>query len=174
MRNRWWFAGSVGGAIGSLIGYALASPRAQLIGRTMWHGPRSRREIALTFDNGPSPEGTGQILDLLAREDVRATFFMLGASVEKHPDLARAVVGAPRGQPRLHAPQPDVGAQPGDREPARPRIPSHRIDVWRRAEALPTRFRRQELLHARPPAQARLAHGPLDKLRRRLAAEQRA
>ncbi len=94
MRNRWWFAGSVGGAIGSLIGYALASPRAQLIGRTMWHGPRSRREIALTFDNGPSPEGTGQILDLLAREDVRATFFMLGASVEKHPDLARAVVEA--------------------------------------------------------------------------------
>ncbi len=48
--------------------------------------------IALTFDNGPDPEITPQILDVLQQYNVRATFFMSGINVDQQPDLARRVV----------------------------------------------------------------------------------
>jgi peptidoglycan/xylan/chitin deacetylase (PgdA/CDA1 family) len=41
--------------------------------------------VALTFDDGPDDRGTPEVLDVLAREDVRATFFVLGSMVERHP-----------------------------------------------------------------------------------------
>ncbi len=47
--------------------------------------------VALTFDDGPGP-GTGRLLEILAAEDVHATFFMVGEQVEAHPKLARRVV----------------------------------------------------------------------------------
>jgi cellulose synthase/poly-beta-1,6-N-acetylglucosamine synthase-like glycosyltransferase/peptidoglycan/xylan/chitin deacetylase (PgdA/CDA1 family) len=48
--------------------------------------------IALTFDDGPDPLWTPQILDVLRRNDVHATFFPVGAQVAAHPDLARRIV----------------------------------------------------------------------------------
>lgn len=51
-------------------------------------------DIALTFDDGPNPEATPRILDALAREDVPATFFLLGKHVERWPQLASAVAAA--------------------------------------------------------------------------------
>lgn len=47
--------------------------------------------IALTFDDGPSPVRTPALLELLDKYKVRATFFMLGQNIEKHPEVARAV-----------------------------------------------------------------------------------
>jgi len=47
------------------------------------------KTIALTFDDGPSTPWTGQILDELARDSVRATFFVVGANAERHPDLVQ-------------------------------------------------------------------------------------
>ena len=47
-------------------------------GRLFEHGPRDRREVALTFDDGPLPPYTGQILDILERYGVPATFFCVG------------------------------------------------------------------------------------------------
>lgn len=49
--------------------------------------------VALTFDDGPNPRATPPILDVLQRERVAATFFMLGRHVERWPDLARRVAG---------------------------------------------------------------------------------
>jgi peptidoglycan/xylan/chitin deacetylase (PgdA/CDA1 family) len=49
--------------------------------------------VALTFDDGPS-EGTPEILDVLGAHGVRATFFQLGANVERLPEIARAVAAA--------------------------------------------------------------------------------
>jgi poly-beta-1,6 N-acetyl-D-glucosamine synthase len=46
-------------------------------------------EIALTFDDGPDPRNTPKILDLLHREGVPATFFVIGESAERYPDLVR-------------------------------------------------------------------------------------
>jgi peptidoglycan/xylan/chitin deacetylase (PgdA/CDA1 family) len=47
---------------------------------------------ALTFDDGPDPEFTPRALDLLAEHGVKATFFVVGARVEKFPDVLRRVV----------------------------------------------------------------------------------
>lgn len=50
---------------------------------------RVKREIALTFDDGPDPRYTAQLLDLLKRYDAKATFFVVGAHADKHPELLR-------------------------------------------------------------------------------------
>ncbi len=55
-------------------------------------GSRSTNWVALTFDDGPSQEFTPSILDILKRYHVHATFFLVGAHVEKHPEIARRIV----------------------------------------------------------------------------------
>jgi len=52
----------------------------------------SERVVALTFDDGPDPRYTPRVLALLRMEKIHATFFQIGELVEKHPELARAVV----------------------------------------------------------------------------------
>lgn len=54
--------------------------------------PDTAKVIALTFDDGPHPEITGQILDILKQYNIRATFFMSGENVEQFPDVARRVI----------------------------------------------------------------------------------
>ena len=51
--------------------------------------PLADHEVILTFDDGPAPETTAKVLDALAAECVRATFFTIGRNVEAMPDLAR-------------------------------------------------------------------------------------
>jgi polysaccharide deacetylase family sporulation protein PdaB len=51
-------------------------------------------KIALTFDDGPHPRYTHEILDILAEYDIRATFFFVGENVINYPDTARAVAEA--------------------------------------------------------------------------------
>lgn len=53
--------------------------------------PLAPKEVVLTFDDGPSPGTTPHVLDALAHECVKATFFMLGRNAEAHPDLVRRV-----------------------------------------------------------------------------------
>lgn len=55
---------------------------------TVYRGDISQKVVALTFDDGPSPKWTTKILDVLKKEDVKATFFMLGEHVKKYPDVA--------------------------------------------------------------------------------------
>ena len=50
-------------------------------------GKSDGRELALTFDDGPHPEYTPRILDLLKEAGVKATFFVIGENVERYPDL---------------------------------------------------------------------------------------
>ncbi len=49
------------------------------------------RAVALTFDDGPSPEWTPRVLDVLRKHQVKATFFMVGEAVERHPDIVRRI-----------------------------------------------------------------------------------
>ncbi len=58
------------------------------------HVPCAAADIALTIDDGPDPEWTPQVLALLARLDVRATFCVVGRQAELHPALVAAVAGA--------------------------------------------------------------------------------
>ncbi|MER7165439.1 polysaccharide deacetylase family protein [Micromonospora sp. NPDC000207] len=56
-------------------------------GRCLTHGRRDRDEIALTFDDGPLPPYTGQILDILDSYQVKATFFCVGLLVDAYPEI---------------------------------------------------------------------------------------
>ena len=53
-----------------------------------------RRAVALTFDDGPHPEGTPAVLDALAAAGTHATFFLVGEQVERWPELAARVAAA--------------------------------------------------------------------------------
>jgi peptidoglycan-N-acetylglucosamine deacetylase len=55
-------------------------------------GPDGVRGVALTFDDGPDPETTKEVLDVLDRRGVKATFFVIGAKAAKHPDVVRDIV----------------------------------------------------------------------------------
>ena len=59
-----------------------------------WHGMRRGNRVALTFDDGPRPDFTPAVLELLAHAGADATFFLEGRRVEKHPDLVRRIVAA--------------------------------------------------------------------------------
>ncbi len=51
----------------------------------------TRKKIAITFDDGPNPEFTIQLLDGLRARDVQATFFLLGQNIGEHPDIVRTM-----------------------------------------------------------------------------------
>ncbi len=57
-------------------------------------GPSDRPRVALTFDDGPHPEHTREVLRALATEGVKATFFLVGHKVEKHPEVVTEIVQA--------------------------------------------------------------------------------
>lgn len=69
-----------------------ASVRASWYLRMRCRARRAGRRVALTFDDGPDPQRTPAVLDLLARQGVRATFFVVGARAEAHPELVRRMV----------------------------------------------------------------------------------
>lgn len=60
-----------------------------LAGRLLWRLPATPTGVALTFDDGPDPEITPRVLDVLAEAGARATFFVLGERAERYPDLVR-------------------------------------------------------------------------------------
>jgi peptidoglycan/xylan/chitin deacetylase (PgdA/CDA1 family) len=66
--------------------------RRLLLPRLSGRGPRGG--VALTFDDGPHPEATPAVLDVLDRLGWTATFFVLGAQVRRHPGVAAEVVAA--------------------------------------------------------------------------------
>jgi peptidoglycan/xylan/chitin deacetylase (PgdA/CDA1 family) len=57
----------------------------------LWTGVRDSSAIALTFDDGPHPQYTSQLLQVLRKYSVSASFFWLGTCVQQSPDVARAV-----------------------------------------------------------------------------------
>jgi peptidoglycan/xylan/chitin deacetylase (PgdA/CDA1 family) len=72
------------------MGWAGAVAGAEPV--TIWCGPPSAHEVALTFDDGPSPVYTHQILTLLKQYQAKATFFVLGRKVEQYPEIIKAMV----------------------------------------------------------------------------------
>lgn len=90
-----WISGLSAGLASSaaLMAYAVRHPASSLLAPSVYHGVRTRRSIALTFDDGPS-ESTPALLDLLAEHNVKATFFACGANVRRLPEVARSVVRA--------------------------------------------------------------------------------
>jgi peptidoglycan/xylan/chitin deacetylase (PgdA/CDA1 family) len=61
------------------------------LGRTITHVATEEPLIALTFDDGPHPSSTPEVLDLLDNHEAKATFFMVGQAVELYPQIANRV-----------------------------------------------------------------------------------
>ena len=81
-------------AAASAAGYQSMAPTGQWYGLTFARGTRGSKQIALTYDDGPNDPHTLRLLDVLAKRNVRATFFMIGRYVQERPDIARAVAQA--------------------------------------------------------------------------------
>ncbi|HET9931334.1 MAG TPA: polysaccharide deacetylase family protein [Polyangiaceae bacterium] len=77
---------------GALVTSGVFFPWLEMYGGVVCRGPRGRAEVALTFDDGPHPDTTAQVLRVLEGTPHRATFFVLGQKVRKYPELARAIV----------------------------------------------------------------------------------
>jgi peptidoglycan-N-acetylglucosamine deacetylase len=78
---------------GLTLTYAALSPGSQLLGHTIIAG-NDPTEAALTYDDGPNDLATDALLDLLARHNARATFFMIGRFVRQRPEIVRRVHAA--------------------------------------------------------------------------------
>jgi peptidoglycan/xylan/chitin deacetylase (PgdA/CDA1 family) len=86
-------AGAVLAAAG-VAGYQSMAPTGQWYGRTFTGLRRGTRQIALTYDDGPNDPHTLRLLDVLAKHEVKATFFVIGRYVEQRPDIVRELVKA--------------------------------------------------------------------------------
>jgi peptidoglycan/xylan/chitin deacetylase (PgdA/CDA1 family) len=76
-------------AVVGLLAHGTYYHNSWIFGPALSHLPTGGRAVSLTFDDGPNPEATPRILDVLAREGVRATFFVLGRHAERWPELVR-------------------------------------------------------------------------------------
>lgn len=66
----------------------------QLVGDVVCRADTSEKVVALTFDDGPTPEGTDAVLATLAQYDVKATFFLIGDRMERWPGQAERLLAA--------------------------------------------------------------------------------
>jgi len=84
-----------------MIGRALALGAAAWVGwawlphlatpACAWRGPRAGRRLALTFDDGPDPDWTPRVLDLLGAAGIHATFFVIGERAARAPSIVRRI-----------------------------------------------------------------------------------
>jgi peptidoglycan/xylan/chitin deacetylase (PgdA/CDA1 family) len=72
-------------------GYQSMAPTGQWFGRVFCGGRRGSKQIALTFDDGPNDPHTLHLLDVLAKHNVHATFFLIGRYVRQRPDIVREI-----------------------------------------------------------------------------------
>jgi peptidoglycan/xylan/chitin deacetylase (PgdA/CDA1 family) len=83
---------AAGLAFGLWFWWACSEPSSTFFRPVLTRGPQEGKRICLTFDDGPTEQFTGQVLDILREYQVPATFFVCGKNVEKHPDLLRRMV----------------------------------------------------------------------------------
>mgnify|MGYP003451929775 FL=1 len=58
----------------------------------VWNIPNSENTIYLTFDDGPTPEITERVLEILDKHHIKATFFCIGDNVRKHPEIVQKIL----------------------------------------------------------------------------------
>ena len=75
-------------------GYQSMAPTGQWYGRTFTGLSRGTKQLALTYDDGPNDACTPRLLEVLARHEVHATFFLIGRYVRQVPEIVRQIVGA--------------------------------------------------------------------------------
>lgn len=76
---------------GALATTGVVFPSLEMYGPVVFRGPEGSARVALTFDDGPHPVTTRRVLEALAPTRHRATFFVLGEKVRRHPDVVREI-----------------------------------------------------------------------------------
>jgi peptidoglycan/xylan/chitin deacetylase (PgdA/CDA1 family) len=104
----------------ALISDGIARPASGLFYPTILHGPRDSGCVALSFDDGPDALVTPKVLDALAANDARATFFVIGQALAAHPELARRMLAE--------------GHALGNHSWRHSRLQTFRFRKWHRAE----------------------------------------
>jgi peptidoglycan-N-acetylglucosamine deacetylase len=82
---------AVAAAAASAAGYQSLAPTGQWYGRTFTGLKRGSKQLALTYDDGPNDPHTLRLLEVLAKHNVKATFFMIGRFARMRPDIVREV-----------------------------------------------------------------------------------
>ncbi|PIR76217.1 MAG: hypothetical protein COU32_03020 [Candidatus Magasanikbacteria bacterium CG10_big_fil_rev_8_21_14_0_10_42_10] len=80
--------------VSTITFYGFFSPASQVFGKTERTLPLqeiSEKTVALTFDDGPNGTYTEQVLDILEREQIHATFFLIGKNAEAYPDIVKRI-----------------------------------------------------------------------------------
>ena len=75
-----------------LIIYPAIRANCRWFGRSVTHFRTQEKSVWLTIDDGPHPEDTPELLKLLKKYNAHATFFVIGRNVQKHPELAQAIL----------------------------------------------------------------------------------
>ena len=78
--------------LGAYFTLSAVLPTSSFYGPVIYQGSQSDKVVALTFDDGPNPPYTLQLLDILAKYDVKATFFLIGQNAGNYPEVAKAIV----------------------------------------------------------------------------------
>lgn len=89
----WCWVGA-GGALFLTLGviaWGVFNVNSGLWAATLWHAPDGGKRVALTFDDGPDPDFTPRVLDILHQKGVAAMFFCVGERVRRHPEITRQV-----------------------------------------------------------------------------------
>lgn len=79
-------------AIVTTLWYVSESPKNQIWGQTVTSEPITQKVVALTFDDGPNPPYTNQIIEYLHEQHAPATFFVVGQAIVAHPEVVRLAV----------------------------------------------------------------------------------
>src|SRR5438132_4443605 len=79
-------------AAAAAAGYQSMAPTGQWYGRTFTGLGRGSKQLALTYDDGPNDPHTLRLLEVLAKHEVHATFFLIGRYVSQRPDIVRELV----------------------------------------------------------------------------------
>lgn len=83
----WYFGATMAAATGGGAAWGTFAPASRLWGRVISRGHAPG--VALTFDDGPLPGATEQILDMLGELNAKAAFFVIGSVAERHPHIVR-------------------------------------------------------------------------------------
>lgn len=78
----------------STAGYQSMAPSGQWYGNTFTRLPQATKKLALTYDDGPNDPHTLRLMEVLAKHDVRATFFCIGRYAQQKPQIVRDLVEA--------------------------------------------------------------------------------
>ncbi len=85
-------AGATLGIHAAVLAWGVTGIRSGFFGHVFCRGPRNTRDVALTFDDGPDPELTPAVLDLLEEFGAKATFFVVARRAEMYPELVQRMI----------------------------------------------------------------------------------